>query len=204
MFRNFVQKFQQHTVDNGQMGIYEIIYKYISTFEHMAPSFGVETFHVSSLELREEADESCSFSNTTHAQGISKDSFRALATYEVMVTGTKGIQWRKLSTQKVCRDFHSKLHLCYLFCKRPCVNCGLFFFLLSAQAKDNTYLRNGPNSYMRMSKQQSSEAAGHEKASNMWNFFCDFPEITHVAITDANVSILTQDNQCLVRVLAYL
>lgn len=167
----------------------------------MAPSFGVETFLVSSLELREEADESCSLSNTTHAQGISKDSFSTSATYEIMVTGAKGIQWRKLSTQKVCLDFHSKLHLCYLFC----VNCGLFFFSsLSAQAKDNTYLRNSPNSYMRMSKQQSSETAGHEKASNMWNFFCDFPEITHVAITDANVSILTQDNQCMVRVLAYL
>lgn len=165
VFRNFVQKFQQHTVDNGQLGIYEIIYKYISTFEHMAPSFGVETFLASSLELRKEADESCSFSNTTHAQGISKDSFRTLATYEIMVTGTKGIQWRKLSTQK---------------------------------AKDNTYLRNGPNSYMRMSKQQSSETAGHEKASNMWKFFCNFPEITHVAITDANVSILTQDNQSMV------
>lgn len=144
MFRNFVQKFQQHTVDNGQLGIYEIIYKYISTFEHMAPSFGVETFLVSSLELREEADESCSFSNTTHAQGISKDSFRTSAMYEIMVTGTSGIQWRKLSTQKVCQDFHSKLHLCYLFCKKPCVNCGLFFFSSLCSGKGQHLLEEWP------------------------------------------------------------
>lgn len=107
VFRSFVQKFQQHTVDNGRLGTYEIIYKYISTFERMAPSFGVETFHVLSLELSDEVDESCSFSNTTHAQSALKSSYGASATYEVMVTGTKGIHWRELSTQKVCRGFPS-------------------------------------------------------------------------------------------------
>lgn len=80
----------------------------------------------------------------------------------------------------------------------------LWTFLLSAQAKQNTYLRNGPDSHMRMPEQQSSETTGHEKASNQWIFFCDFPEITHIAMADANVSILTQDNHCMVRVLASL
>lgn len=127
MFGNFVQKFQQHTVDNGQLSTYELIYKYISTFEHMAPSFGVETFLVSSLELRKETDESLLFSNTTHAQGASKESFNAFETYEIMVTGTKGIQYRKLSTQKVCWDFLSELQLCCVFCKRACISCKLLF-----------------------------------------------------------------------------
>lgn len=103
MFANFVQKFQQHTVDNGRLGTHEIIYKYISTLEHMAPRFGIETFLVSGLQLREDGDESSFYSNTTHAQGVSKDSFRALATHEIMVSGTKGIHWRELSSQKVCQ-----------------------------------------------------------------------------------------------------
>lgn len=101
VFRNFVHKFQQHTVDNGRLGTYEIIYKYISTFEQMAPTFGTETFLVLSLELRDELGENCSFSGTP-AQGALKDCYGASTTYEVMVTGTKGIHWREqLSTQKV-------------------------------------------------------------------------------------------------------
>lgn len=34
-----------------------------------------------------------------------------------------------------------------------------------------------------------------------WTSFCDFPEITHIAIGGANVCICTQDNNCMVRVL---
>lgn len=63
---------------------------------------------------------------------------------------------------------------------------------------------SGPDSYTAAAKQQSSQTAGQEKASNKWTFFCDFPYITHIALNDANVSIFTQDNGCLVRVLAYL
>lgn len=107
MFGAFVGTFQQHTVDTGRLGTHEIMYKYISTLEHLAPRFGTETFLVSHLELREDEDGSSSFCNTAHAQGVSKDSFRAPATHEVMVTGTKGIQWRKLSSQKVCQNLIS-------------------------------------------------------------------------------------------------
>lgn len=103
MFAEFVQTFQQHTVDKGRLGAHEIMYKYISTLEHLAPHFGTETFPVSHLELREDGDGSSSYSNTTHAQGVSKDNFRAPATHEILVCGTKGIQWRKVSCQKVCQ-----------------------------------------------------------------------------------------------------
>lgn len=104
MFADFVRTFQQHTVDKGRLGTQEIIYKYISTLEHLAPHFGIETFLVSQLELREDGVGSSSFSNTTHAEGNSKDSLSAPTTHEIMVTGTHGIQWRKLSSQKVCQN----------------------------------------------------------------------------------------------------
>ncbi|KAM9345657.1 non-receptor tyrosine-protein kinase TYK2 [Symphorus nematophorus] len=100
VFADFVRTFQQHTVDKRRLGAHEIMYKYISTLEHLAPRFGIETFPVSHLELREDGDGSSAYSNTTHAQGVSKDSFTAPATHEIMVTGTKGIQWRKISAQK--------------------------------------------------------------------------------------------------------
>lgn len=41
----------------------------------------------------------------------------------------------------------------------------------------------------------------HTDTPNEWNVFCDFPEITHVVIGEANVCISTQDNRCMVRLL---
>ncbi|XP_045888423.1 non-receptor tyrosine-protein kinase TYK2 isoform X2 [Micropterus dolomieu] len=162
VFAEFVETFQQHTVDKGRLGTHEIMYKYISTLEHLAPQFGTETFSVSHLELSEEGDGSSSFSNTTHAQGGSKDDFRAPPTHEVMVSGTKGIQWRKVSGHK---------------------------------AQANTYFRNDYMKYIKKTKQQSSQP--NVNTPNEWTSFCDFPEITHIAITGANVCISTQDNHCM-------
>uniref|UniRef100_A0A8C4HZ18 Tyrosine-protein kinase n=1 Tax=Dicentrarchus labrax TaxID=13489 RepID=A0A8C4HZ18_DICLA len=162
VFADFVRTFQQHTVDKGRLGTQEIMYKYISTLEHLAPCFGIETFPVSHLELREDGDGSSSYSNTTHAQGVSKDSFIAPPTHEIMVSGTKGIQWRKVSGQK---------------------------------AQANSYFRNDHLNYLRKTKQESSQP--NANTPDKWTSFCDFPEITHIAITGANVCISTQDNHCM-------
>lgn len=108
-----MQTFQQHTVDKGRLGTHEIMYKYISTLEHLAPGFGIESFAVSNLELRDDGDGSSSYSNMTHAQGVSKDTFRAPTTHEIMVTGTKGIQWREVSSQKVCQNIILRLWCSY-------------------------------------------------------------------------------------------
>ncbi|XP_023269688.1 non-receptor tyrosine-protein kinase TYK2 [Seriola lalandi dorsalis] len=159
VFADFVRTFQQHTVDKGRLGAHEIMYKYISTLEHLAPRFGTETFPVPYLEQREEGDGSSSYSNTTHAQGVSKDNYTAPATHEILVSGINGIQWRKVSGQK---------------------------------AQANTYLRND---YMSKAKLQSSQP--NANTPNKLTPFCDFPEITHIAITGANVCISTQDNRCM-------
>lgn len=162
VFAEFVQKFQQHSVAKGLLGAQKIMYKYISTLEHLAPQFGTETFPVCSLELRKEGDGSSSYSITTHAQGIAKDNFTAPTTHEIKVSGTKGIQWRKVSGQK---------------------------------AQANSYLRNDGAGYMRKTNQMSSQQ--NANTSNKLTSFCDFPEITHIAIAGANVCISTQDNHCL-------
>ncbi|XP_034076247.1 LOW QUALITY PROTEIN: non-receptor tyrosine-protein kinase TYK2 [Gymnodraco acuticeps] len=158
VFAEFVRTFQQHTVDKGRLGAQEIMYKYISTLEHLSPSFGTETFSVSQLELREDGDGSSSFSNTTQTEGASKGNFIDPATHEIMMSGTKGIQWRKVSGQK---------------------------------ALANNYLRND---YMKKTKQSDQPKAN---TPNKWTSFCDFPEITHIALTGDNVCISTQDNHCM-------
>ncbi|KAF7665993.1 hypothetical protein LDENG_00122210 [Lucifuga dentata] len=163
VFADFVQTFQQHTVDAGRLGSEEIMYKYVSTLENLAPRFGTETFSVSHLELREDGGASSSYLNSTHAHGVSEGAFRAPSTHEIIVSGTKGIQWRKVSGQK---------------------------------AQENSYFRNDYTNYMRKTKQQSSQPSA-ASPPNEWTSFCDFPEITQIAITGANVCISTQDNHCM-------
>ncbi|XP_047199858.1 LOW QUALITY PROTEIN: non-receptor tyrosine-protein kinase TYK2 [Hippoglossus stenolepis] len=160
VFADFVRTFQQHTVDQGRLGAQEIIYKYISTLEHLVPRFGTETFPVSHLELRKDGYGGSSYADNTHVQGDSKDNFTAPVTHEIEVSGTKGIQWRKVSVQK---------------------------------AQGNGYFRSD---YIKKSKDQSSQS--NATTPNTLNSFCDFPEITHIALSEANVCISTQDNHCMV------
>ncbi|KAM9744812.1 non-receptor tyrosine-protein kinase TYK2 [Menidia menidia] len=160
VFAEFVRTFQQHTVDKGQLGTQEIMYKYISTLEHLVPRFGSEIFPATFLLLRE--DGSSSYSSNAHDEAVSKDSHNAPATHEIMVSGTEGIQWRKVPAQR---------------------------------AQINSHHRNDYMSYMRKAKQQSAQPNGN--TPNEWTPFCDFPEITYIAITEANVCISTQDNRCM-------
>ncbi|XP_047215963.1 non-receptor tyrosine-protein kinase TYK2-like [Girardinichthys multiradiatus] len=154
VFTEFVQTFQQHTVEKGQLGAHEIMYKYISTLENLVPSFGTETFSVTHLQLREDGEESSSYSSVNQSDDISKDDLRAPLTHEIMVSGIKGIQWRMLKTQK---------------------------------AEENSYHRRG---YVNTKTSKQSVSNPPDK----WTSFCDFREITHIAITEANVCISTQNN----------
>uniref|UniRef100_A0A669BNX7 Tyrosine-protein kinase n=1 Tax=Oreochromis niloticus TaxID=8128 RepID=A0A669BNX7_ORENI len=148
VFKDFVRSFQQHTVDRGKLCTEEIMYKYIATLEHLAPRFGTEIFPVTRLDLRDEDDRSGSCSSTTHAQCGSKDNFCGPISHEISVSGTEGIQWRKVSVQRVCIDTDAGI---YVDADTP----------------------------------------------NDWTFFSEFPEITHIAITDSNVCISTRDNLCM-------
>lgn len=122
MFEKFVRTFQ-HTVDKGRLSAQKIMYKYMSTLEHLAPCFGTEIFSVSHLELREAGDGNSSHTSTTHAQGASKDNFRAPATHEMMVAGIKGLQWRPVSGQEVCLMVYKPSFNVFSDClKKPCPN----------------------------------------------------------------------------------
>uniref|UniRef100_A0A673YV75 Tyrosine-protein kinase n=1 Tax=Salmo trutta TaxID=8032 RepID=A0A673YV75_SALTR len=161
VFADFVRTFQEHTVDVGRLGSQEVMYKYLSTLEHLAPRFGTETFLAAHLELRKDGgDGSGSYLNTSRAHGASDpENVGPQVMHEVMVSGTKGIQWRKMTVQK------------------PQANN---YF-------GNDYLGN------RKSVKQSP-LQQEPTSSDTWTSFCDFPEISHITITGANVSIIKQDN----------
>lgn len=88
VFADFVRPFQEHAALTGQIDTHKIMLKYISTLERLAPSFGVEIFHVSHLKDREAWEER----GVLHGRARGDD--RAAAPHEIMVNGNKGILWR--------------------------------------------------------------------------------------------------------------
>ncbi|XP_062868062.1 non-receptor tyrosine-protein kinase TYK2 [Trichomycterus rosablanca] len=159
VFADFVRSFQQHTVGQGSLGSQEVIYKYLSTLERLAPCFGTEIFYIFHLDLRPEGDGSGSYLNATRARQPQEEIQSTEPTHEVMVSGTTGIQWRKIPAQR---------------------------------AQENNYMGNDYLDKRKRGKQQEPE---HETSTTeSWNTFCDFPEISHIAISGANVCISRQDN----------
>ncbi|KAL2101546.1 hypothetical protein ACEWY4_003307 [Coilia grayii] len=160
VFAEFVQSFQQHTVGLGKLGLQEVMYKYLGTLENLAPRFGTETFLVIRLTLKQESEGSGSYLNDSRVLGDLQDSLNVEPTNEVMISGTRGIQWRKISAQK---------------------------------AQENDYLGNVGN------KKKSRKLSNPQEPStpDKWSFFCDFPEISHIAIVGANVCICHQDNRAM-------
>nr|AMK47892.1 tyrosine kinase 2 [Ctenopharyngodon idella] len=149
VFANFVSNFQQHTVGMGKLGSQEIMYRYLSTLERLAPHFGVETFPVFHLDLRTDGDGSGSYLIASRTQTPSEETVNCEPAYEIRVSGSTGIWWRKLPAQKV-----------------------------------NDYIHN---------KSRETQSQDEQEMDN-WKTFCDFPEISLIAIQGVNICISRQDN----------
>lgn len=91
VFKNFVRSFQQHTVGTGKLGSQEVMYKYLSTLERLAPDFGIETFSVWHFYVRNDGDDSGSHLMT------SEEPVNSEKTHEIRVSGSTGIWWKKLA-----------------------------------------------------------------------------------------------------------
>lgn len=89
MFADFVRTFEEHTARTTQLDSQNIMRKYISILERLAPSFGVEIFHVSHLKQRGAWKES----GVLHMHARGDDE--AAAPHEIMVNGNKGILCRQ-------------------------------------------------------------------------------------------------------------
>ncbi len=115
VFTNFVKVFQQHTVGEGKLGLQEVVCKYISTLERLVPNFGIETFPVFNLDLRADGDSSGSYLNASRTQAPSAETVNAQPTYEIRVSGSTGIWWRK--TSALCVSWWSA-YLTFVFANR--------------------------------------------------------------------------------------
>ncbi|XP_051569549.1 non-receptor tyrosine-protein kinase TYK2-like [Myxocyprinus asiaticus] len=154
VFANFVRSFQQHTVGMGKLGSQEVMYKYLSTLERLAPHFGIEAFPVFHLDVRSDGDGSGSYLIASRTQSSTEGIVNSEPTHEIRVSGSTGILWRKLPAQR-----------------------------------ENNYMEKDYN------HNQSRDAQTHgEQEIDSWNSFCDFPEISHIAITGVNICISRQDN----------
>ncbi|CAL8235645.1 unnamed protein product [Boreogadus saida] len=100
VFANFVKNFQRQTADIGRLGFQDVMYKYIYTLEHLAPNFATETFSVSHMATKRDGYGGGSNSHSSYAYGNSTSNIDALLAHEVLVSGTKGILWRKSLGQK--------------------------------------------------------------------------------------------------------
>ncbi|XP_076850141.1 non-receptor tyrosine-protein kinase TYK2 [Brachyhypopomus gauderio] len=163
VFSEFVRTFQQHTVAQGRLGPQEIMYKYLSTLERLAPRFGTETFPVFHLVQRPYGDGSGSYLNGSRAlEPPEAAGMCGQPTHELTVSGTKGIHWRKVPAQR---------------------------------AQDNSYLGND---YLDNRKDGRQQVPQQEMDTpDEWSHFCDFPEISHIAIVGTNVCISRQDNNAM-------
>ncbi|XP_066469752.1 non-receptor tyrosine-protein kinase TYK2 isoform X1 [Tiliqua scincoides] len=167
VFKKFLQRFQQHTVSTGKLTEQDIMYKYLSTLENLAPRFGSEQYAVLSLATVSEGDKVPLYINGGHTHldnSHTSPSNDRPATHEVLVTGVDGIQWRPISAERL----ESHTHRSYL----------------GRKARTKDHKRRWPYQPV-------------EQREPKWVSFCDFQEITHVVFKDCEVSIHRQDNKCL-------
>lgn len=113
VFAEFVRSFQQHTVGQGRLGSQEVMYKYLSTLERLAPRFGTETFCIFHLDLRPDGDGSGSYLNASRARESPEEIPCTQPTHELMVSGTTGIRWRKIPAHRVGINLHGVAEKCF-------------------------------------------------------------------------------------------
>ncbi|KAJ8389093.1 hypothetical protein AAFF_G00122990 [Aldrovandia affinis] len=95
VFGQFVRSFQLHTVGAGRLGLQDLMYKYLSTLEHLAPRFGSETFALTHLSLQTEWGGSSPYLSASPSAPPSAEF-----THHIMVSGMAGIQWREIPQHK--------------------------------------------------------------------------------------------------------
>ncbi|XP_073510192.1 non-receptor tyrosine-protein kinase TYK2 isoform X1 [Phyllobates terribilis] len=167
VFKKFVRHFHLHTVSAGKLSEEDVMYKYLSTLESLAPRFGCEVFGTLSLELPTEGEKLPLYINGGGGGYMDQSksaSSEATTTHQVLVSGMEGIQWRQKKEEEAAESGHHRNY----FTKRS---------------------RNkGP---------KAAKPAAREASEPKWEPFCDFQDITHIVISKSRVSMNCQDNRCL-------
>lgn len=86
VFKNFLNEFNSKTIQDSNITLYDLKVKYLSTLETLTQGLGRETVEPISLKLSGENEGS-----PAHSLLMGDDEMG----YEVQVSGTTGISWRR-------------------------------------------------------------------------------------------------------------
>ncbi|XP_056426552.1 non-receptor tyrosine-protein kinase TYK2 isoform X2 [Hyla sarda] len=108
VFKKFVRHFQLHTVSAGKLSEDDVMYKYLSTLENLAPRFGCEVFRTVSLELPMEGEKLPFYINGGYVDHSESGNKEATTTHQVLVSGMEGIQWRQKKEEEPTESSHHR------------------------------------------------------------------------------------------------
>uniref|UniRef100_A0A672LCT5 Tyrosine-protein kinase JAK1 n=1 Tax=Sinocyclocheilus grahami TaxID=75366 RepID=A0A672LCT5_SINGR len=86
VFRNFLNEFNSKTIQDSNITLYDLKVKYLSTLETLTQGLGREIIEPKSLKVSSESEGS-----PAHTHPLGDDGLG----YEVQVSGTTGISWRR-------------------------------------------------------------------------------------------------------------
>uniref|UniRef100_A0A8B9JIF1 Tyrosine-protein kinase n=1 Tax=Astyanax mexicanus TaxID=7994 RepID=A0A8B9JIF1_ASTMX len=95
VFKNFLNEFNSKTIKDSNISLYDLKVKYLSTLETLTWGLGREVVETKSLRLSGEGEGSPVHTSSTREEGLA---------YEVQVSGTVGISWRKKPQQVAVKD----------------------------------------------------------------------------------------------------
>ncbi|MGH0143962.1 UNVERIFIED_CONTAM: hypothetical protein FKN15_023556 [Acipenser sinensis] len=172
VFSKFVKGFNLHTVSTGKLTLQDIMYKYLSTLESLAPGIGCEEFQTTSLDIQSEGERANFYVKDFWSLGNLEPECSVIQgsspSHVVIVSGTEGIRWREIRKGG----------------EEPVESCGnRNYFAKSKKQKGK--------------KKQPLPVQPVERSEPRWSFFCDFPEITHMVVNGFRVSVSRQDNKSL-------
>ncbi|KAM8974280.1 non-receptor tyrosine-protein kinase TYK2 [Pelodytes ibericus] len=104
VFKKFVRHFHLHTVVPEKLSEEDVMYKYLSNLENLAPRFGCEVFRAVSLELPTDGEKLPLYFNGGYVELSEPISKEPTTTHMVMVTGTDGIKWRVFKEEEVIEN----------------------------------------------------------------------------------------------------
>lgn len=100
VFSKFVKGFNLHTVSTGKLTLQDIMYKYLSTLESLAPSIGCEEFQTTSLDIQSEGERANFYVKDFWSLGNLEPECSVIQgsspSHVVIVSGTEGIRWREI------------------------------------------------------------------------------------------------------------
>uniref|UniRef100_A0A672N1I7 Tyrosine-protein kinase n=1 Tax=Sinocyclocheilus grahami TaxID=75366 RepID=A0A672N1I7_SINGR len=111
VFKNFLNEFNSKTIQDSNITLYDLKVKYLSTLETLTQGLGRETIEPKSLKVSGESEGSLA-----HTLPLGDDGLG----YEVQVSGTTGISWRRKPKDSGWTPFSDFFEITHIVIKESC------------------------------------------------------------------------------------